>query len=71
MDVLVAVVKIILDINLNIPYIQNMWTPIEIFLLTFLLNHSPMKSERLSVKEVIENREARLLIESVGLRNDF
>jgi hypothetical protein len=48
-----------------------MWTPIEIFCLTFLLNHSPMKSERLSVKEVIENREAQLLIESVGLRNDF
>jgi len=69
--VLVAVVKIILDINLNIPYIQNMWTPIEIFLLTFLLNHSPMKSERLSVKEVIQNREAQLLIESVSLRNDI
>jgi hypothetical protein len=30
-----------------------------------------MKSERLSVKEVIENREAQFLIESVGLRNDF
>ena len=30
-----------------------------------------MKSERLSVKEVIENREAQLLVESVGLRNDF
>jgi hypothetical protein len=48
-----------------------MWTPIEIFLLTFILNHSPMKSERLSVKEVIQNREAQSLIESVGLRNDF
>ena len=48
-----------------------MWTPIEIFALTFLLNHSPMTSERLSVKEVIQNREAQLLIESVGLRNDF
>lgn len=71
MDALVAVVKIILDIKLNIPYIQNMWTPIEIFLLTFLLNHSPIKSERLSVKEVIQNREAQLLVESVGLRNDF
>jgi hypothetical protein len=70
-DALVAVVKIILDIKLNIPYIQNMWTPIEIFLLTFLLNHSPIKSERLSVKEVIQNREAQLLVESVGLRNDF
>jgi hypothetical protein len=48
-----------------------MWTPVEIFLLTFLLNHSPMKSERLSVKEVIQNREAQLLVESVSLRNDF
>jgi hypothetical protein len=48
-----------------------MWSPIEIFLLTFLLNHSPIKSERLSVKEVIQNREAQSLIESVGLRNDF
>ena len=48
-----------------------MWSPVEIFLLTFILNHSPMKSERLSVKEVIENREAQFLIESVGLRNEF
>ena len=48
-----------------------MWTPIEIFLLTFILNHSPMKNERLSVKEVIQNREAQFLIESVGLRNEF
>jgi len=47
-----------------------MWTPIEIFLLTFLLNHSPIASERLSVKEVIQNREAQSLVESVGLRND-
>jgi len=48
-----------------------MWSPIEIFLLTFLLNHSPMKSERLLVREVIENREAQSLIESVTLRDDF
>ena len=48
-----------------------MWSPVEIFLLTFILNHSPMKSERLSVKEVIENRETQLLVESVGLRNEF
>jgi len=47
-----------------------MWTPIEIFCLTFLFNHSPMANERLSVKEVIENREAQLIIESVTLRND-
>lgn len=30
-----------------------------------------MKSERLSVKEIIQNREAQLLVESVSLRNDF
>ena len=30
-----------------------------------------MKSERLSVKEVIQNREAQLLVESVGLRNEI
>ena len=48
-----------------------MWNPIEIFCLTFLFNQSPMANERLSVKEVIENREAQLLMESVGLRNDF
>ena len=47
-----------------------MWTPIEILALTFLLNHSPIASERLSVKEVIQNREAQSLIESVALRND-
>jgi len=29
-----------------------------------------MANERLSVKEVIENREAQLIIESVTLRND-
>jgi hypothetical protein len=48
-----------------------MWTPIEIFVLTLLLNRSPMAFERLSVKEVIQNREAQLLVESVGLGNDF
>jgi aminocarboxymuconate-semialdehyde decarboxylase len=31
----------------------------------------PLQDPALSVKEVIENREAQLLIESVGLRNDF
>jgi hypothetical protein len=30
-----------------------------------------MKSERLSVKEVVQNREAQLLVKSVTLRNDF
>ena len=30
-----------------------------------------MKSERLSVKEVIQNREAQLLVESVTLRNEI
>lgn len=46
-----------------------MWTPIDIFALAFLLNHSPMANERLSVKEVIEAQENKLVIQSVGLRN--
>jgi hypothetical protein len=46
-----------------------MWTPIEIFSLVFLLNHSPMANERLSVKEVIEAQENKVIIESVGLRD--
>ena len=48
-----------------------MWTPIEIFYLTFLFNHSPMASERLSVKEVIEAQENKLIVESVTLRNEI
>ena len=46
-----------------------MWTPIEIFALAFLFNHSPMANERLSVKEVIEAQENRIIRESVGLRD--
>jgi hypothetical protein len=48
-----------------------MWTPIEIFALAFFLNHSPMANERLSVKEVIEAQENKLIMQSVGLRNDI
>lgn len=48
-----------------------MWTPIDIFVLAFLLNHSPMANERLSVKEVIESREIKVITENIGLRNDF
>ena len=48
-----------------------MWTPVEIFIINFLLNHAPIASERLSVKEIVQNREAKLLIESVGLRDDI
>lgn len=48
-----------------------MWTPVQVFALTFLLNHAPIASERLSVEEVVKNREAKLLIESVGLRDDI
>jgi len=48
-----------------------MWSPIDIFALVFLLNHSPMENERLSVKEVIEAQENRIIRESVTLRNDI
>ena len=47
-----------------------MWTPIDIFVLTFLLNHSPMANERLSVKETIKLKENQIMTESVLIRND-
>jgi len=48
-----------------------MWTPIEIFALAFFLNHSPMANERLSVREVIEAQENKVIRQSIGLRNDI
>lgn len=48
-----------------------MWSPIDIFALVFLLNHSPMENERLSVKEIIKTQENKLIIQSVRLRNDI
>jgi len=48
-----------------------MWSPVEIFALVFFFNHSPMANERLSVKEVIEAKENKVIRESVTLRDDI
>lgn len=48
-----------------------MWTPIEIFALAFMLNHSPMESDRLSVKETIKANENKSIIESVNIRSEY
>jgi hypothetical protein len=47
-----------------------MWIPIDIFALCFLLNLSPDKDARLSVKETIRNNENKEMIQSVCLRKD-
>ena len=48
-----------------------MWTPIEIFALTFMLNHSPMESDRLSLKEAIRSNENKSIIQSVNIRSEY
>lgn len=47
-----------------------MWSPIDIFAICFLLNLSPDKDARLSVKETIRNNENKEMIQSVCLRKD-
>ena len=47
-----------------------MWIQIDIFALCFLLNLSPDKDARLSVKETIRNNENKEMIQSVCLRKD-
>lgn len=47
-----------------------MWSPIDIFALCFLLNLSPDKDARLSVKETIRNNENKEMAQSVCLRKD-
>lgn len=47
-----------------------MWSPIDIFALCFLLNLSPDKDARLSVKETIRNNENKDMIQSICLRKD-
>jgi hypothetical protein len=47
-----------------------MWSPIDIFAICFLLNLSPDKDARLSVKETIINNQNKEMIQSVCLRKD-
>jgi len=53
------------------PYIQNMWTPLDIFFIMWHLNFTPCENARLNVKDVIEAQENKIITESVTLRNDI
>jgi hypothetical protein len=48
-----------------------MWTPLDIFFIMWHLNFTPCENARLSVKDVIEAQENKIIIESVTLRNDI
>jgi len=45
-----------------------MWTPVDIFYLCFFLNFSPDSNARLNVREAIENKENKVVAESISLR---
>ena len=45
-----------------------MWTPVDIFYLCFILNLQPDNNARLNVREVIENKENKVIAESISLR---
>jgi len=47
-----------------------MWSPIDIFALCFLLNLNPDSNARLNVKEMIENKENKVIAQTVTLRKD-
>lgn len=47
-----------------------MWSPIDIFYIVWFCNFSPCQDARLSVVEIIESREDKIIAQSVHLRND-
>lgn len=46
-----------------------MWTPVDIFYLCFFLNFSPDSDARLNVREAIENKENKIINQTITLRN--
>lgn len=45
-----------------------MWTPVDIFYLCFILNFNPDSNARLNVSEIIENKENKIIAETISLR---
>lgn len=45
-----------------------MWTPADIFYLCFILNFAPDSNARLNVSEIIENKENKIIAETITLR---
>jgi len=48
-----------------------MWSPIDLFFIMWHLNFTPCENARLNVKEIINQKENKIITESVTLRNDF
>jgi len=46
-----------------------MWTPVDIFYLCFILNMNPDSNARLNVSEIIENKENKIINQTITLRN--
>ena len=46
-----------------------MWTPADIFYLCFILNMTPDSNARLNVSDIIENKENKIIAETITLRN--
>ena len=46
-----------------------MWTPADIFYLCFILNFAPDNNARLNVADIIENKENKIVAETITLRN--
>jgi hypothetical protein len=45
-----------------------MWTPVDLFYICFFLNFAPDSDARLNVREVIENKENKVIAETITLR---
>jgi hypothetical protein len=47
-----------------------MWSPIDIFYIAWFCNFAPCQDARLSVAEIIEVKEDKIISQSVELRNE-
>jgi hypothetical protein len=46
-----------------------MWSPIDIFFIAWFCNFSPCQDARLSVVEIIEAKENKVISQTIGLRD--
>jgi hypothetical protein len=46
-----------------------MWCPIDIFFIAWFCNFSPCRDARLSVVEIIEAKENKVISQTIGLRD--
>jgi len=46
-----------------------MWSPIDLFFISWVCNFSPCQEARLNVSEIIEVKENKIISETIGLRD--